>query len=46
VAAARKKGLQKAKQEVKKEKMKRERDEVMANSLVKWGKILRKWERL
>lgn len=44
MAAARKKELQKAKEEVKKEKMKRERDKLVADSLVEWEKILLKWE--
>ena len=46
VAAARKKELQKAKEELKKEKMRRERDKLVANSLVEWEKVLLKWESL
>lgn len=46
VAAARKKELQKAKEEMKKEKMRRERDKLVADSLVEWDRILLKWDHL
>lgn len=46
MVAARKKELQKAKQEVKKEKRRRERDKLVADSLVEWERILLKWESL
>lgn len=46
LAAARKKELQKAKEEVKKEKMRRERDKLVADSLVEWEKVLLKWDSL
>lgn len=46
LAAARKKELQKAKEEVKREKMRRERDKLVADSLVEWEKVLLKWESL
>ncbi len=44
MAVSRKKELQKAKGEVKKEKMRRERDKLVADSLVEWERILLKWE--
>lgn len=46
MAASRKKELQKAKDEVKREKLRRERDKVVADYLVEWERVLLKWERL
>ena len=46
MVAARKKDLQKAKDEMKKEKMKRERDKLVTDSLKEWERILPKWEAL
>lgn len=46
MAAARKKELQNAKEEVKKEKMRRERDKVVADSLKEWEKIIPKWDKV
>lgn len=46
MVASRKKELQKAKQEVKKERRRRERDKLVADSLVEWERILLKWESL
>ena len=46
MAAARKKELLKAKQEVKMEKKRRERDKQVADSLLEWERVLLKWESL
>lgn len=46
MVASRKKELQKAKQEVKNEQRKRERDKVVATSLLEWERVLLKWESL
>ena len=46
MAAARKKELQRAKEEMKKEKNRRERDKMVADSIKEWEKILPKWDSL
>ena len=46
MAAARKKELQKAREEVRKEKQRRDRDRAVADSIKEWEKILPKWDTL
>ena len=44
MSAARKKDLQRAKEEIRKEEQRRHKDKVMDDSRKEWAKILPKWE--